>query len=347
MKKIGIIGHFCFAKEIFNGQTIKTKIVAQELKKIYGISEVMTSDTHGGWRYLIRLPFSSFNVVRNCQNIIMMPARGGVRIIPFFLLFWNLFFHRRLHYVVIGGWLPELLDNHHILRGALKHFYRIYPETEFTASSLRKHGLKNLEVMPNFKSTTPLTEAELTRFRTDDGAQLPFCTFSRVIKAKGIEEAVAAISRANVSCGTNRFSLDIYGPIEEPLWFEQLMKSQPDYIRYKGIVPYTDSVATIRQYFALLFPTYYWGECFAGTLLDAFAAGVPVLASKWHSNPELVKDGEVGYLHDNHDVNQLAQQIIALSSDMDKHSQMQHNCLTHAQGFQPSSIITILSAHIK
>ncbi len=35
-KKIGIIGHFGFGKEFLDGQTVKTKTLAKELKNIFG-----------------------------------------------------------------------------------------------------------------------------------------------------------------------------------------------------------------------------------------------------------------------------------------------------------------------
>jgi glycosyltransferase involved in cell wall biosynthesis len=47
----------------------------------------------------------------------------------------------------------------------------------------------------------------------------------------------------------------------------------------------------LRDYFALLFPIYYIGEGFAGTAIDAFSAGVPVIASDWKYNSEVIKEG--------------------------------------------------------
>ena len=64
-------------------------------------------------------------------------------------------------------------------------------------------------------------------------------------------------------------------------WFNELKSTFPSYIKYGGLVPFDKSVEVLKNYFALLFPTYYEGEGFAGTLLDAMAAGVPVVASDW------------------------------------------------------------------
>ena len=47
--KIGICGHFAHGLKYLDGQTIKTKILYEELAKLYGKSDVKTLDTHG-WR---------------------------------------------------------------------------------------------------------------------------------------------------------------------------------------------------------------------------------------------------------------------------------------------------------
>ena len=47
MKKVCVIGHFGFGKELLNGQTIKTKTVTIELEKQLGKDQVVKIDTHG------------------------------------------------------------------------------------------------------------------------------------------------------------------------------------------------------------------------------------------------------------------------------------------------------------
>lgn len=56
------------------------------------------------------------------------------------------------------------------------------------------------------------------------------------------------------------------------------------------MVSFEKTVIVLKGYFALLFPTYYKGKGFAGTLIDAFSVGVPVIASDWKYNAELVNE---------------------------------------------------------
>ena len=60
------------------------------------------------------------------------------------------------------------------------------------------------------------------------------------------------------------------------------------------MVPYDKSVDVIKNYYALLFPTKFITEGVPGTIIDAYSAGVPVIASRWHSFTDVIDDGITG-----------------------------------------------------
>jgi glycosyltransferase involved in cell wall biosynthesis len=66
---------------------------------------------------------------------------------------------------------------------------------------------------------------------------------------------------------------------------------------YEGTVPKEDAVDTVRQFFMLLFPTRHPGEGMAGTIIDALAASVPVIATDWNYNSEIVRHGLEGIIY--------------------------------------------------
>ena len=109
--QVGVIGHFGHGKNLLNGQTIKTKIVTHELERVYGADSVLKFDTHGGAKAMLKLPIQVFNALRKTERVVIFPAHNGVRIVTPMLLAQNLFFHRSLHYVVIGGWIANFLKN--------------------------------------------------------------------------------------------------------------------------------------------------------------------------------------------------------------------------------------------
>ena len=80
MKKVAVIGHYAYGLEYLDGQTIKTKIVTNELCKEYGESEIIQFDTHGGVKTLLKAPVYVWRAMKNTQNIIILPAHNGLRI---------------------------------------------------------------------------------------------------------------------------------------------------------------------------------------------------------------------------------------------------------------------------
>ena len=338
MKKAAVIGHYGFGFEYLDGQTVKTKIITAELECRFSEEEIVKVDTHGGKKKLLTLPFTIFKILRKCQNVIILPAHNGLRAIAPILVAENHFFHRKLHYVVIGGWLPEFLKNKKFLAKQLKRFDGIYVETSTMKKALEAQGFQNVVVMPNCKKLHILDESELVYFTAEP---YKLCTFSRVMKEKGIEDAVEAVRTANTRCGRTVFSLDIYGQVDsgQTEWFDELQKDFPDYVKYGGIVPFDQSVDVLKVYFALLFPTYYAGEGFAGTLIDAMAAGIPVIASDWKYNHEVVVRGKTGILLENCNKNKLANQLLCIAENPQNWNSMKALALKEAEKYRPEKAI--------
>ena len=161
------------------------------------------------------------------------------------------------------------------------------------------------------------------------------------MKEKGIEDAVNAVKAVNESFGRTVYALDIYGPIdsEQSEWFADLRKSFPEYVKYCGIVPFDKSVDVLKNYLALLFPTHYYTEGIPGTIIDAYAAGVPVISAKWESFEDVVDDGitGVGYEFDNQ--NRLISAITYMANDPTRVYRMKTHCTRKAEDFIPKTVL--------
>ena len=177
---------------------------------------------------------------------------------------------------------------------------------------------------------------------TKDG-QVRFLFMGRVMQEKGIAEAVDAVKTVNDALGRQVFSLDIYGQVDpqQTGWFADLQKTFPESVRYGGMVPFDKSVEVLKEYFALLFPTYYSGEGFAGTLIDAFSAGVPVIASDWKYNAEIVNE-QVGYVYPTGDQGAFTDILIQVAENPQILIDMKPACLKKAEDFTPAVIDKIL-----
>jgi glycosyltransferase involved in cell wall biosynthesis len=345
LKTVGICGHFAIGKELLDGQTVKTKIVHRELVAALGEEQVMRFDTHGGVKKLVKLPFWFFGALRQSKNVIIMPAINGIRLMAPMLAFLNCFFKRRLHYVVIGGWIASILDSRKWLERCLKRFHCIYVETSTVKIALEKRGFHNVAIMPNCKELTQLDSRELV-YHTQE--PYPLCTFSRVMREKGIEDAVCAVKRINERLGRTVYSLDIYGQVDshQTEWFNDLMAQVPDYVRYRGMVPFDRSVEVLQEYFALLFPTKFFTEGIPGTIIDAYAAGIPVISSRWESCGDMV-DEQTGVIYEFTDEQGLENALFDTAQDPQKLNLKKTACMDRAQDFLPKRVIGTLISKLE
>ncbi len=345
MKKLSVIGHFAFGKEFLDGQTIKTKVITKELENQLGSDQVLKIDTHGGKKTLFKAPFQVIKALKTSENVMIFPAHNGVRVYAPLLLFFKRFFkNRKIFYNVIGGWLAKFLENKKDLAKKLKRFDGLYVETSTLKTALEEMGFTNVSVMPNGKDIDALKESDLVYAESQ-----PFklCTFSRVMKQKGIEEAVNAVIYANDHFGRTVYTLDIYGQVDnaEIEWFENLKKSFPEYIKYGGLVPFDKSVEVLKDYFALLFPTRFYTEGIPGTILDAFAAGLPIISAKWLNYSDILDDSVfIGYDFD--DTEKL-KEILLDENLEEKLNCLKINCLKKAGEYKPSSVVKEFIERIK
>ena len=340
--KVGVLGHYGEGQNLLNGQTVKTKIVTEELQKQLGQDQVLKVDTHGGWKTLLKAPIQTFGVLKKSNNVLMFPAHNGLRVYAPLLSFYKRFFkNRKLHYVVIGGWLPRFLEERKRLAKTLKKFDGIYVETHTMKNALEAKGFRNIFVMPNCKELNILDPDELTLNHSEP---YKLCTFSRVMKEKGIEDAVNAVKAVNEKLGRAVYRLDIYGQIDpnQTEWFEEVKKNFPDYVIYRGLVAFDKSVEVLKDYYVLLFPTRFFTEGIPGTVIDAYAAGVPVVSARWESFADIIDDGITGIGYTFGKTDELASILENVSSFTQRVDSMRNNCLAKAEEYLPRIALNVM-----
>lgn len=343
MKSVGICGHFGGNEKFFDGQTIKTKIIYKELCDKLGVNKVSKLDSFNWKKHPFDLLRKTILLIKENENIIIMPGQNGLKAFVTIFYILNIIYKNRLHYIVIGGWLPEFLIKHPLLIKMLKKYDSIYVETQSMIDALSKISINNVFLLPNCKDLKILSQNDLIYHYREP---FPLCTFSRVMKEKGIEEAIKTVETINRNTGRVVYTLDIYGQIDsnQTKWFEKLKKDFPDFINYKGVVPFDESVEVLKKYFVLLFPTYYEGEGFAGTLIDALASGTPVVASNWKYNAEIISNN-VGYIFN--DNNEFYDCLINLYRHPESIRNKKISCIKKASEYQPANTIKVLLENFK
>lgn len=338
--KVAIIGHFGGTENITDGQTVKTKILYDELSKAtdWKISKV---DTYYKKKKPAKLLLDTLRCLLTTKDIIVLLSVNGMKF--YFPLLWmfSKLFGTRVYHDVIGGNLDSYIKKYPKFKKYLNSFKINWVETELLKEKVEAYGVKNCEVIPNFKRLNIADTTEVAREWVEPYA---FCTFSRVMKEKGIEDAIEAIECINRKVGRKICTLDIYGLVDAGYQksFQEIMDASSDAIQYKGIVPFDKSVETIKGYYALLFPTFWDGEGFPGTIVDAFSAGLPVIATDWNCNAEILKNEVTGIIYPNAQVDSLYDAIIWMILHVEETELCRINCLKNAEKYQPDRYINIM-----
>lgn len=333
-KKVGVVGSI---GDSADGQTIKTMTLIAALRREtnWKIVEVNTQERN---RNPIKLFFCTIHMLLHCKDVFILVSRNGAKFFfPIFFFFAKIF-KTKVYHDAIGNCAVNYAHSGRRHVKYLNSFKVNWVETFRMLEDLRNAGVNNVEQLYNFKDLKIINENQLKEKFTQP---YPLCTFSRVIKEKGIEDAICAVEEFNKKNNKIIFSLDIYGAIDEGYKndFYKIIKSSHTEICYKGVVPFNKSIETIQNYFALLFPTYWDGEGFPGTIIDALFSGVPIVATDWMSNSELIRNNYTGIIYPNKNINDLFSALMWMSENITKMIEMRKYCLLDAKQYEASRLI--------
>lgn len=337
MKKydFGICGAFDFEEKYTGGQSIKTREFYFQLADSVGKNRIRILESTSYKQNPIVFFFKLVRMCLECKNILILPAQNGIQILSPLLVFFKKVTNVRIHYSVIGGWLPDLLKEKRRLAKKLSQFDTILVETTVMKQELDLLGFHNVYILQNFKRLNPVNKSLLQK------TELPvrLCYFSRILKEKGIEDAIAVVERINRN--GHMCDFDIYGPVidEYKEQFETLMEGTPDSINYKGVIMPSDSTNVLKKYDLQLFPTRYKTEGIPGSIVDSYFAGVPVVASRWNSYDDIIAEGETGVGFHIHDLDDFYAVLSRIIQDRDSIDRMKIACIDKAKEYMPETVM--------
>jgi len=244
--------------------------------------------------------------VRRADVVALHAASGGLLIMGSILLPTTRFFRKPLLIRGFGGtYYPQSFGaaRRAMTRTIVRNAHLFLVETKAMVRSAREEGIRRVAWYPNSRPLAGNVDSAPPESRPCR----KFVYFGHVRPCKGIAEVIEAGERFG-----DEVSVDVYGPFLDGLsarTFEGLKT-----VRYCGVVPPDQAVATLRRYDILLLPTYHAGEGYPGVVLESFRAGRPVITTYWRAIPEIV-DETCGILIDPHNADQLYDAMKRLTED--------------------------------
>jgi len=251
-------------------------------------------------------------------------------------------------YFVIGGYLPKALSDGRYKPRAYQSLRSLVVEGESMRKQLMDLGISApIHVVPNFK-TVDRCRGRLDRY--DEGTTR-FIFVSRIAEQKGLDTIFDALSDPRLQVCQRDFSVDFFGPVENG--YDEMFKlnlSKYPVCHYKGYLDFSNhpnaSYETMSTYHAMLFPTYWMGEGFPGAIIDAFICGIPVIATDWNMNREVIEDGKTGRLIPVQDPKALADAMLDAMTDRDAWKEMSQCCHDQAPAFDTKTVLENNLNHI-
>lgn len=259
------------------GAQAKNQLLLAHLKKYY---DVRFFDTWNKSSIVCLLSALVYVILYKCKCVLSISGRGALWLGKILKI---LHVHRQVIYFVIGGDLGKKVEGHYM------------------KVQLNNVGLSNVEVLPNFK---PIGELPAKRNRPTGGIKFVF--LGRLIEEKGVGLLIDASRKLYEEYG-KKFSVTFYGSQTNTYsqgYFDTL---DCDNISYGGFLNLKskEGLKQLSEYDVMVFPTYFEGEGFPGVLIDAFKAGLPVIASDFHANPDVISNPALGVLIKPKDVDSL------------------------------------------
>ena len=344
--RIGIIGRTADGAQLFDGQTIKTRVLRDELYRYVPGCEITCVDTYNYKKRAVQTLSNTIKVLKESDCVFVLLSRNGCAVFFPILHWFNKIFKKPIYHDVIGGCFDEVMRSHPSWKKYINAFRVNWVELPSLERKLQDAGIRNAVTLPNFKRLPILRADELS---LNVPEVFEFCTFSRVVKTKGIVEAAEAVNYANAKAGKRIARLHVYGEIDESFreQFEALLENNKETVIYEGIAAPEKSVENICKYFALLFPTTHPGEGFPGTFIDAFAAGVPIIASDWNYNAELIDEGVTGYCYPVSEPRMLNELVWNACRTPEMVLNLKENCIKKAEQYSPDYVMGVICRQMR
>ncbi|MHC1689230.1 MAG: glycosyltransferase [Bacteroidales bacterium] len=346
------IGSFKLGQKATGGQEAKIRNIYSLFEDNYKSGTISMFDTET----VRNNPVSIFSILPKLSKVdivVISLASGGLGHLFPMLFYLSFIFHYKIIFLGFGGWHVEYFMGNssgepysvpHIRQMKMARKIKCFMVENKNVSDILKTecGFTNIDVLPNFR----IYNFKLNGHKASKTLKLVYG--SRVDKEKGYESLFLLeklIERERLD-----ITIDIYGCIAEKDkndFFTKLDNSNTNIIKYCGEIDSDNIYQTYSKYDVMLFPTRYPGEGFAGTILDSYISGIPVVASDWRYNKDYVANNITGYVIplDNFD-NNFQERILYLYNNRSKLLELKLNAYAERLKYDKDEVWRIISKYL-
>lgn len=335
MKKLFLIGALGIGKPATNGETYKNQLLASALRTHISTLQVIDTDN---WRkrpwVLVVLFFSLLFNPKAC--FVLSACNGSVQ--QTLSIISKLRLKRQIYYWVIGGSIAMQIKSGERPADLFRLVDLFLVEGNSMQAMLKECGFDNVITVPNFKPITYLPNKKIK-----DDSHIKFVFLSRILPDKGCDLILDA-TQSLLDKGISNFSVSFFGPIESgySTTFEKRVALLNN-VDYNGFLNLKENKGydKLAKYDAMLFPSYWDGEGFPGIIIDSYIASVPIIASDWNMNKDVVDVDKTGWLIPAKDVVALASKMEYVISNPSVINEMASYCKQKALTYDINNVVSI------
>lgn len=287
-----------------DGETTKNQYIIAELEKYCKVTALdFYQKNRHPWIYLQAL--WAFITQPKATIILSTSAKNVYGMLK---LFKALHIRRDIIHWVIGGAFGKFVQEGRFRADIFNYVKYNLVQCKGMIAELESAGVNNARFVSNFKPITYYPDLDKALTARRSSKKMRFVFLSRIMQSKGCDFLLEAVYILNGKGLQDKFIVDFYGKIDgfyQETFIQKVNKLEN--VKYNGLLDLRtdEGYDVLSFYHAMLFPTFHPTEGFAGVMIDAFIAALPVLASDWAHNTEFIIDGEQGIIYPVHNVEAL------------------------------------------
>lgn len=320
------------------GDTMKNQLFIKRFSEVF--DRVITIDTFN-WK---KRPWVVIQIVltlvfhKNDSKVLSSNPSNAETIIRMLHL---LHLDKKLFYWVVGGSFHKRVESGVYNKNNYKYLKAIIVQGKEMVTTLERCGLKNAIYLPNSK----YVDFKCKKIEQLKDDKRHFVFLSRIEKYKGCDDIFEAIEILCKKGYEGRFDVTFYGKNTDELgYFKSFLDKVSKHrdVTYSGLLNLKDNVnyGVLSNHDVMLFPTFWEGEGFPGVIIDAYIAGLCIIATNWNLNKDVVEENYTGWLIGPHDVDALAEKMAFAIDNPDVVLKMRNNSAQQASKFDTRTVLS-------